>query len=197
MVADAQAFVRAMGLNKYILIGHSMGGVVAYNYAASHLDQIERLVIIDIGLEITPAFDQRFQTSLQANDVFDSLDQAFQTMRAGNRFASDDELRRRAMYNMMQRDDGKWTWRYDRALRGGGKLKRPSGEQQWLLLSTITCPTLLVRGAESDLLARETVERMVRTIPNCRVVEIPRAGHTVTADNPEAFIAALRDFLLA
>jgi pimeloyl-ACP methyl ester carboxylesterase len=179
------------------LCGHSMGGVVAYNYAASHLDQIERLVIIDIGLEITPAFDQRFQTSLQANDVFDSLDQAFQTMRAGNRFASDDELRRRAMYNMMQRDDGKWTWRYDRALRGGGKLKRPSGEQQWLLLSTITCPTLLVRGAESDLLARETVERMVRTIPNCRVVEIPRAGHTVTADNPEAFIAALRDFLLA
>ena len=197
MESDVQAFVRAMGLTQFILIGHSMGGAVAYNYAASHRDQIERLVIIDMAPDVSPAFDRRNDLSMQANDIFDSPEQVFQTMRARNQFASDDELRRRAMHNLMQNEDGKWTWRYDRALRGDGKLKRPKGEPQWQLLSTITCPTLLIKGAESDLLAPETVERMVRTIPNCRVVEIPRAGHTVTADNPDAFIAALGEFLHA
>lgn len=197
MAMDVHAFVRAIGLTNYVLIGHSMGGAIAYNYAASHLDEIERLVIVDIAPDVSPAFDRRNDLSLQANDIFDDPDQVFQTMRARNQYASDDELRRRAMHNLMQRADGKWTWRYDRALRGSGKLERPKGEPQWQLLSTITCPTLLVKGAESDLLMPETVERMARTIPNCRVVEIPRAGHMVTADNPDAFVGALRDFLLA
>jgi pimeloyl-ACP methyl ester carboxylesterase len=175
-----------------------MGGIVAYNYAAAHPDQIERLVIVDIGPEIAPAFDQRREAAYQASDVFDSPEQVFQTMRAGNRFASDAELRQRVIHNVMQRDDGKWTWRYDRAFRSKGKIPPPpGGEPQWQLLSTLTCPTLLVRGAETIVLARATAERMARTIPHCRLVEISQAAHTVTADNPDKFIAVLREFLLA
>lgn len=195
-VADLFTFGGAMGLKKFVLLGHSMGGLVAYNYAAVHPDQVERLVIVDYGPEVQPAFRQRLGQSMQAIDVFDNPEQAFQKMRAENPRPSDEEMRHRVMHNVMQRGDGKWTWRYDRGLRDGTRpLERVAPNEQWHILARINCPTLLVRGAETDLLARETAERMARTIPNCKLVEIARAGHSVPADNPNAFIAALREFL--
>ena len=68
-------------------------------------------------------------------------------------------------------------------------------EQMWTSLSNISCPTLLVRGADSDILSPEHAERMVRTIPNCRLVEVPESGHPVPLDNPGGFLAAVRTFL--
>lgn len=197
-VGDVDAFVRTLGLRKFVLLGHSMGALIAYNYAPAHLDQIEKLVLVDFGPELMPAFGKRLQASMQANDIFDDPDQAFKQMRAGNPRPTDSALRERAIHNLMQRADGKWTWRYDRGFRDSTRtLERLAPEQQWQLLTQITCPTLLVRGAETDLLARETAERMVRTIVNCQLVEVPNAGHSVPLDNPDGFIAAVSKFLIA
>jgi len=195
-LADVETFVRELGLKKFVLVGHSMGGRIAYYYAPRHLDQIEHLVIVDIGPEIAPAFVKRLQTAMQANDIFNNPEEAFQILRAGNPRPSDDAMRQLTHHNLMQLADGKWTWRYDRGLRNGERpLERLDGESQWSILSQITSPTLLVRGAETDLLERSTAERMARTIPNCKLVEIPNAGHSVPLDNPEGFIAALQEFL--
>lgn len=195
-IADVEAFARELGLKKFVLVGHSMGGRIAYYYAPRHLDQIERLVIVDIGPEISPVFVKRLQAAMVANDIFNNPEEAFQVLRAANPRPSDDELRERTNRNLMQLADGKWTWRYDRGLRNGERpLERLDAESQWAILSQITCPTLLVRGAETDLLERSSAERIVRTIPNCKFVEIPKAGHSVPLDNPKDFIAALREFL--
>ena len=63
------------------------------------------------------------------------------------------------------------------------------------LCPNITCPTLVVRGAETDLLASDTAQQMLETIPNSQLVEIPQAGHMVFEDNPADFIAAVKEFL--
>ena len=99
--------------------------------------------------------------------------------------------------NLVQRADGRWGWRYDGARLGSWLDSVPTEADQWALLSRITCPTLLVRGAESDTLSRATAERMLQTIPHCRLVEVPHSGHGVPRDHPEAFLAAVRPFLLA
>ena len=65
----------------------------------------------------------------------------------------------------------------------------------WSYLPRITCPTLLVRGAESPVLRPEVAREMMAAIPNCEFVEIPGAGHSIGLDNPAAFDAALREFL--
>jgi pimeloyl-ACP methyl ester carboxylesterase len=195
-IQDLSAFAEALRLNKFALMGHSMGGLVAYNYTPSHLDQVKKLIIVDMAPEIMPAFSQRLGASMQANDVFDNPEQAFQQMRAGNPRPTDHEMRERAIHNLTQRADNKWTWRYDRGFRDGTRaLERLAPEPQWQLLNQITCPTLLVRGAETDLLARETAERMTRTIPDCKLVDVSNAGHSVPLDNPERFVAAVREFL--
>ena len=99
----------------------------------------------------------------------------------------------------MQRPDGRWTFRYDVALRnnsGARVLATPQEiEQDWQSLRQISCPTLLVRGAQSDILSPELARRMVESIPNCTLVEGPDSGHSVPLDNPAGFLHAVRAFL--
>ena len=59
----------------------------------------------------------------------------------------------------------------------------------------IRCPTLLVRGSESPILAAETAARFARELAGSEVAEVPGAGHSVMGDNPAGFVAAVRPFL--
>ena len=62
-------------------------------------------------------------------------------------------------------------------------------------MRAITPPTLVLRGEDTHVLDRGVAERMARELPRGRLVEIPRAIHTLHEDNPEAVLAALQDFL--
>jgi len=195
MVEDIDAFVRALELRRFALLGLSMGGRNAYTYTALHPEEVERLVIVDIGPEIVATGASRIQTGVQAADVFDDPEDAVRAARAANPRPPESELRHRILNNLMQTDDGRWTWRYDKALRSGNRLPRPGPSAAWDLLPRITCPTLLVRGSESDVLGVDTAERMVQIIPNCRMVTVPESGHSVPLDNPAGFRAAVQEFL--
>jgi len=65
----------------------------------------------------------------------------------------------------------------------------------WAVVRAITPPTLVLRGEHSRVLDRGVAERMAGELPQGRLVEIPRAVHTLHEDNPEAVLAALKDFL--
>jgi esterase len=196
MVEDIDAFQRALDLRRFALLGLSMGGRNAYGYAAQFPAEVERLVIVDIGPEIVAAGSDRIRGGVLAPDTFDDPEEAVRRARAANPRPPDAELRHRTLNNLIRRDDGRWTWRYDVALRAPDRpLPRPNPDAAWALLPRIACPTLLVRGAESDILSRETAERMVQEIPDCRLVEVPDAGHSIPLDNPTGFLAAIDPFL--
>jgi len=197
MVEDIESFVQELKLGQFSLLGLSMGGRNAYHYAAAHADELLRLVIVDIGPEIATEGSTRIQTGTRANDVFANADEAIAQQRAGNARADENELRSRVSDNLKPTDDGKMTWRWDKALRSPDRgLPRPDSQAAWAMLPKITCPTLLVRGAHSDVLSQETAERMTREIPNCDLVQVPDAGHSIPLENPQGFILAVRPFLL-
>ncbi len=196
MVEDVDAFVRALGLGRFALLGLSMGGRNAYQYTALHPETVEKLVIVDIGPEIPSTGSDRIREGVLARDLFDDPEEAIRQSRAGNARADEAELRHRVTNNLMQTGDGRWTFRYDRALRAPDRpLPRPDADAVWALLPQITCPTLLVRGAESDILSPETARRMLKTIPDIRMVEVPNAGHSIPLDNPRGFLEAVQTFL--
>jgi esterase len=195
MVEDVDAFVRALGLKQFVLLGLSMGGRNAFSYAALHPEEVERLIIVDIGPEVATAGANRIQTGVRANDIFDDPEEAVRASRAANPRPPDAELRHRVLNNLMQLDDGRWTFRYDKALRSGPPRPRQDPAAAWTLLEKIRAPTLLLRGAESDVLDRETAEHMTRVIPDCRLVEVPDAGHSIPLDNPTGFREAVATFL--
>ena len=196
-VADLEEFCDALGLERFTLIGHSMGGRNSMAFAGRNPDKLDRLVIVDIGPEIAPEGAARITREVvEVPEEFDTFDDAFQRVSGQNRFASEPVMRRRLAYQTRELPNGKIGWRYDPAIRE----QRRNGTgapppDLWTPLSQVTCPTLIVRGTETDTLSLSVAERMTETLSNGRLVHVDNAAHMVFEDNPDGFNAALSQFL--
>jgi pimeloyl-ACP methyl ester carboxylesterase len=174
-----------------------MGGRVAIAYAGRQPARVERLVVVDIGPEIAPAGRARVgQTMGQAPERFATVAEALAYQRANNPRYTDALLRHRVEHGLRALPDGGFAWKYDRALRDAVRAGRWRDTiDLWPLWRAVACPTLLVRGADSDVLSPEIAKRMLEENPRATLVEVPGAGHTVPGDQPEAFQALVAEFL--
>jgi pimeloyl-ACP methyl ester carboxylesterase len=196
-VADLEGFCAAVGLDKFILIGHSMGGRNSMAFAGKNAGMIEKMVIIDIGPDLNPIGSGRItQEMIDVPEEFDSFEDVFEYQSKQNRFCSEPVLRRRLTYATRELPNGKFGWRYDLEIRE--QRRNSTGAKQpdlWLTLPKINCPVLIVRGSETDTLGLETAEKMAEVLPDGKLVHVERAAHMVFEDNPEGFISVLHDFL--
>jgi pimeloyl-ACP methyl ester carboxylesterase len=196
MADDVAAFAGSLRLDRFALVGHSMGGRIAIKYAADHAAHLERLVIVDIGPDIALAGLQRVRDMMsQSPERIESEEWAFEYLRRASPLQDPDLLRARIYHGLKRLPDGGLTWKYAKGLRDMMRQGRRDAVDLWEPLARIPCPTLIVRGAESDILSPEVAQKMTERLPDGRVVEIARAGHTVPADRPEEFVGELRAFL--
>lgn len=196
MAEDVAAFVGALGLAGARVVGLSMGGRVAIAWAAARPAHVERLVIVDIGPDIAESGLRRVATAMAATpERFATVDDAVAWVRAANTRYDDALLRHRIAHAVRPLPAGGFAWKYDRGLRDAVRAgRRPEPIDLWSLWQALGIPVLLVRGAESDVLAPETARRMVATQPAARLVEVPDAGHTVPGDRPDVFNALVGRF---
>ena len=198
LLGDFEAIVDGLSLPRVSLVGLSLGGRVAINYAGRHPERVERLVVVDIGPEIALAGRARVGGLMaQAPERFETLDAVVAHQRANNPRYTEALLRHRAQHAVRPLPGGGFTWKYDRALRDGlrqGRTRVPA--DLWPQWRAIACPTLLVRGSESDILTEEIAKNMLEALPHARLAVVPDAGHTVPGDQPAAFQRLLRDFLM-
>ena len=196
-VADLTGFCQALGLERFILVGHSMGGRNSLAFGGENPQMLEKLVVVDVGPTLDPRGSQRIAQEIQnVPEEFDSFEAVLEYQNRQNRFASEAVMRRRVRYSTKELPNGKTGWKYDlliREQRRNGTV--PPSEDLWPSLPNIQCPTLILRGAESDILSPEVAQQMLTTLPNCKMVEIQQAGHMVFEDQPTDFIAALKGFL--
>ena len=196
MVADLDAFVSALRLERFVLLGLSMGGMVAITYAGTRPAQLERLVIVDIAPEIASEGIRNIQQSVARSDVFDSVEEAFRRARVDNPIPPEGHHYDRVRASLMRTDEGKWTYRYDRALRDPGNQRlRLAVEEGWDSVASFNVPTLLIRGEHSRLLSRDVADKFVSIAKNSQLVEVPGSGHPVPLDKPEGFLDAIQTFL--
>jgi pimeloyl-ACP methyl ester carboxylesterase len=198
LLADLEAFVAALGLGRISMVALSLGGRVAINYAAHHPAGVDRMVIVDIGPEIAAAGGARVgQMMATSPERFETLAEVITHMRANAPRYADALLRQRAEHAVRALPGGGFTWKYDRELRDAlrqGRMRLPA--PLWNEWRAITCPTLLIRGALSDVLPEEMAKRMAEELPTARLVVVPGAGHTVPGDQPAQFQSLLREFLM-
>ncbi|HZA21429.1 MAG TPA: alpha/beta hydrolase [Dehalococcoidia bacterium] len=196
-VSDLLDFCDALKLDRFILAGHSMGGRNSISFAGRHSDRLQKLIIVDIGPTVDPAGSQRItQELISVPEEFDSFEDVVAYMGGQNRFASDAVLRRRLQYATRELPNGKIGWRYDLVtIREQRRRGTAPPEDLWPLLPNIACPTLVVRGKQSDLLSAEVAQRMIQNLPDAKLVEVDRAGHMVFEDNSSDFIDAVKVWL--
>ncbi|CAI8008407.1 Protein ABHD11 [Geodia barretti] len=174
-----------------------MGGRNSMAFAGRNPQMLEKLVIVDIGPEIDPAGSARITREVvEVPEEFDSFEAAFQHVNGQNRFASEAVMRRRLRYQTRELANGRIGWRYDPEIREQRRnVTGAPPPDLWGPLSQATCPTLIVRGSDTDTLSLEVANRMVETLADGRLAHVDNAAHMVFEDNPEQFNAALADFL--
>jgi len=105
-------------------------------------------------------------------------------------------LRRSLYYNLRETPSGKWTFKHDQRRRSDDAMRAFTEDRIRLAseVSKIKCPTLVVRGALSDVLTDEAAEKFARSLPSGRWVRIEKSGHNVQGDNPRALLDAMLSF---
>ncbi len=197
-VADVEAVIEELGLAPVAIVGLSLGGTIGYLLAASRPQLVRALVIVDIAPRVEPAGASRVRGFVEGRDSFGSLEEMVSSVRAFRPGRTDEQLLGSVLRNARRQEDGTYTWKYDSAMRRPEARPKAGPEEEallWDALKAIGCPTLVVRGADSDIVSTASMTEMIRSIPNARGVEVPSAGHLVPGDNPAGFIEVIGPFL--
>jgi pimeloyl-ACP methyl ester carboxylesterase len=198
--ADMVALLARLDAQTVHWLGTSMGGLIGMSLAAQQGTPIARLVLNDVGPVVTAASIARIGEFLGRAPRFATIEDA----EAYVRFVSapfgaltDAQWRHLTIHALRPLAEGGYAMAYDPGIAEPFRQDMGSGKdvELWPLYDAIACPTLLVRGEQSDLLTAATAEQMGNRGPRARLVEIAGVGHapTLMADDQ---IAAVRDFLL-
>jgi pimeloyl-ACP methyl ester carboxylesterase len=199
-VADLTGFLDALAIEKVTLIGTSMGGMISILFAGSYPDRVERMVLNDIGPDVDPKGIARISGYVgEAPAEFADLGEVgayYREHYPPMRNLPEQQLLEQVKWSVKPAPNGKLTWKMDPQVRKpirGGAAARPL--DMWVPFTRIAAPVLVVRGADSDILSRATVNQMKSVIRNVEVVEVPGVGHAPSLTEPEA-LAALKKFLV-
>jgi esterase len=197
MSLDAEAFIGALGLGKPIVIGHSMGGRNAMLLLRRNQAVARAAVIVDVGPELSDKGRATIAGFVQGNQEFDDLEHFVRNVRQYDPYRSREHIERTVKYNMLERADGKYVSKCDSNPRRLG-IVRGSGPLENITLEDAAgfdLPVLLVRGANSNILAADAAERFAAALPRGTLVTVPDCGHNVHGQNTKGFIGALSGFL--
>jgi esterase len=193
-VKDLAAVVEQLNLRGVTLLGNSTGGRVVQVYAGLHPDRVARLVVEDVGPERTNEIASGFARRVQEEDKgWASEDELLASlMRTGpNTVPVAEALQRNyAHFGSKKRDDGRIVWKRDPNLAKGF-----IPTELWEPVSKIKCPTIYILGGASRIVPPETQERLKKTLPDVRIVTMPKLGHYPHQEAPEEFMKIVEGFL--
>ncbi len=198
-LADATTLVARLGVDRVDWVGTSMGGLIGMMMAAYPNSPVGRLVINDIGPFLPKAAIERIGTYMTGENRFADMagfEAYLRKVYAPFGPLSDAQWQRMARHGARRNDDGTISPVYDPAIADAFRGAPANDVDLWSVWDAITCPTLVLRGAESDILLGETAAEMRRRGPRATVIEFAGIGHAPALQSDDQ-IDAIRDFLAA
>lgn len=197
-VADMVTLVARLKPHTLHWLGTSMGGLIGMAYAALPDTPISKLVLNDVGPVLSASALARIGEYVGTEPSFDSFEagvKAVRTISATFGRFSDSEWRDIASHVLIEQD-GRWKFHYDPGIAVGFKQSASQGDiLLWPMYDAVRCPTLAIRGVESDLLLPDTHAEMGRRGPKAELVEFPECGHAPMLMHEEQ-IQDVKNFLL-
>ena len=196
-VGDVEAFADHLALERFALVGMSMGCINSILYAIRNPERVAALVAVDAGPWVRSEGGRRIAEFVRETAVLPSLEAHIERAVRFNPRRDPRLLRRSLLHNLRRLPDGSWMRKNDQRLAFDQRIGELDVQIQALAeqLDRITCPTLVLRGADSDIFLDEHAERFANALPDGRWRRVPDAGHNVQGDNPRALLKVLRPFL--
>ncbi|HEX4048980.1 MAG TPA: alpha/beta hydrolase [Elusimicrobiota bacterium] len=192
-IEDIETARRALGWERFILCGHSMGARIALTYAERHPRRLRGVAAVDFLPEVRSNRPSRFKrASGRPQPFYASEDDILSRFRLepGGTILPPEKVRALGREGVRRGAEG-WTWKFDwRCL----SLPIPP---VWPQLAEIKVPALMVRGGLSDIIDAADFERVTREVAGARGVTIPGAHHHVPLDAPAELAAAVAEFAAA
>ena len=199
-VADMVTLIARLDVEQVHWVGTSMGALIGMALAAQKDSPVSKLVLNDAGPVIAKVALERIGAYLGAAPVFPSLPAAEQVIRAvAAPFGphTDEEWRFLTEIVVRKNADGSYRFHYDPKIAERFRNDMPEGDLElWPVWDAVRCPTLVIRGAQSDLLSKATAQQMTQRGPKSKLVELPGIGHAPTLMHDDQ-IAVVRDWLAA
>lgn len=195
-VEDLEALIDYLQLQAFILVGHSLGGTNSLEYVRRHPGKVFCLVIEDIGPGSSNAGEgaERIRREMRETPLqFDDWQAAEAFWRRSRPNLTEDALQAR-LQNSFRERNGVIGWKHDQQGIAEARLAIEPIDL-WPAVRAVDCPTLLVKGGQSDFLPPQTVAAIVAANPHFEAIEIDGASHYVHDDRPEAFNTAVVAFI--
>jgi pimeloyl-ACP methyl ester carboxylesterase len=193
---DLAALVDALRIERFTLIGTSMGGIIAMTYAGAHAGRLAGLVLNDIGPDVEDGSKRITSMVGGRPEKFSTLEDAIEWRRQASPVTASRpaEDQRELALGVLRRDDaGAWVWKMDPAYITQrvqhGPPRRPD---LWPVLAKVPCPTLVVWGTASDVLSEAQARRMAEVLPHGELVSVPGVAHAPTLVEPVVLAALAR-----
>jgi pimeloyl-ACP methyl ester carboxylesterase len=198
-VADMVTLIARLDVDAVSWVGTSMGGLIGMALAAQAASPVKRLVLNDAGPVVSKVSLERIASYLGRAPEFPGIEEAEAYIRgtaASFGRHTDAEWRFLAEVWLRKNQDGTYRAHYDPRIAEPFRATMPEKDMElWPLYDAIRCPTLVVRGADSDLLSRKTTQEMAGRGPKAKTIEIPAVGHAPTLLHADQ-ISIVREFLL-
>ena len=200
LAATLPPLLAQFGLERAVVVGASLGGIVAITLAAARPQLVAGIVLIDVGHRLEEEGVKRIIDFMSRQDSFASLEDAAAAIAAY--LPHRREIRHSSLTrNLRQRPDGRWEWKhsYGRRMREQGN--QMAGDWRRVLAGLgedaagLRCPVLVLRGSASDVLSDEGAEEVAALIPDARLAAVVNAGHLAAGDNPESTVGLVVGFL--
>jgi len=201
-------FIDALNIKKLSILGSSMGGLNGVYYAATHPERVNKLIVSDVPPEFNAEWMSRWPLILSGvRSEFNSFTEFFEMMRqTRDPLATEEKVRGFAAYAMKELPDGRLAWKHDIEMEKAFYkifirdskailLGRKPEVDWWYLLSLVRCPTLILRGIESNLLDHKTIQKMVTVMSQADMVEVEGSDHVLFWDKPDEFNRIVKEFL--
>jgi len=196
---DMVTLIARLDVESVHWVGTSLGGLIGMTLAAMRNSPIQRLVLNDVGPVLTAVSLERLSSYVGKWPPLPTIEAAEQFVRSTSASFgphTDAEWRFLTEHVVRKKPDGSLRMHYDPAIAVpfNAELSHEDVEL-WSFYDAIRCPTLVLRGEQSDLLRRDTAEQMSSRGPRAKVVEVKGVGHAPTLLHADQ-IAIVRDFLL-
>jgi pimeloyl-ACP methyl ester carboxylesterase len=189
-VADIEEARHAMGWERMVLCGHSLGGRISLEYAARYPERLIGLVAVDFLPEFYESGSRRFEKTRSRKQPHyadkEAMIRKYHLQPPGTSL-SEKELHALAKQSI-KKSDGAFTWKFD------WRAFHYSYGMIWPTLPKIKVPTLIVRGEKSTVMDHAAYQRCLKELPGAKGVEIKGAYHHVPLDEPKAMAKSIAEF---